>query len=207
MPGDCSENGVYPGSRQPLASDHNISIAASSGFALTHNATFNTTSYHIRRVVSLYRMPEDDWDWQKELQRSEARLGAMGKLEDNKTRVGRDDSDGSDSDSDESLPGWEWHAFPADSALESILRGVCKVIDRVQTQGHSDRTAIVQKADELINRGVTAAYTGKTGVRIDYMPSFADMKGTLVEDTLPSYEKGRLRRERPLIRLEPSLMK
>lgn len=151
-------------------------------------------------------MPEDDWDWQKELQRFEAGLDAMGKPEDNKTRAGRDDSDDSDSDSDESLPGWEWHAFPEDSALESILRGVCKAIDRVQTQGHSDRTAIVQKADELINRGVTAAYTGKTGVRIDYMPSFADMKGTLVEDTLPSYEKGRLRRERPLIRLEPSLM-
>ena len=115
---------------------------------------------------------EAPWDWQKG-------FGFLNKHLDTFTKKYGEDSRGvedCDSEDEDESP---------ERTIRQILNRACKLVEKAQATQHPDLPVIVEKANELINRAVKAAYSGTTG--INYLSSFADMKGTLVRDSMHSF--------------------
>ena len=70
--------------------------------------------------------------------------------------------------------------------LRNTLFEICQVVHRAKAANDPELEPIMNRADDLINRGIGLAY-GST-YEIDFLESFGDMPGTLVKDSLKGFD-------------------
>ncbi|PSS03512.1 hypothetical protein PHLCEN_2v3980 [Hermanssonia centrifuga] len=69
-----------------------------------------------------------------------------------------------------------------ESVLILLLRDTCALVRRAEDADQTDVSDLVEKAHEVLNRGINIAYS--TDEAFDFLPSFAHSGGTLVQDTM-----------------------
>ncbi len=72
--------------------------------------------------------------------------------------------------------------YETESVLLGVLRDTCALVRRAEDAGQTDVSDLVEKAHEVLNRGINIAYS--TDEAFDFLPSFAHSGGTLVKDKM-----------------------